>query len=271
MKSNKTVKTFALAFLFSSSFLFLSTINAQSKSSYETNVEVTIDKDTTDDDFIGIQEMLKDHDIEANFDNIQRNENGEITGISITLSTVTGQQTSTSLSSNMPISPMEFGSKNGNLFVGRNRDGLNMFALFNNNNFSVPFDTDSIFGSRMNMFKMDDFFNNSDMFFFNGDSMDMDSLRKKLLNSFKFGSNPSSRNFSFLTDENKQSSRFRFVDDPNKETVIVIDGKVSDFKTLDQLAKEDKLSDVDVLKPSTAISIYGNKAKDGAIIATTKE
>ncbi|SHH32377.1 hypothetical protein [Winogradskyella jejuensis] len=273
MKSLRTLKKTTRSLLFYVVMLLSVSTAAQSKSSYETNVEVTIDKNTTDEDFDGIKAMLKDHDIEAQFDNIQRNENEEITGISIKLSTSTGQQTSTSFSSNVPISPMEFGSKNGNLFVGKNREGLNMFALFNNNSFSMPFDTDSIFKNRMKAFNMDDFFNgNSSSFFFNGDSLDMQELRKRLEKSFSFGSNPSTKRFSFFDDESNQTanSKYKFVDDPNKETIIVIDGVVSDFKTLDQLAKEDKLSDVDVLKPKTAVSLYGKKAKDGAIIATTK-
>ncbi len=68
----------------------------------------------------------------------------------------------------------------------------------------------------------------------------------------------------------KKHQKFRFVDNPDTEKLIVIDGKDSDFKTLDELAKNDKLESVDVLKSQTAMSIYGKKAKDGAIIATTK-
>lgn len=68
-----------------------------------------------------------------------------------------------------------------------------------------------------------------------------------------------------------EQKRFQFVDDPNIKKVIIIDGKEADFKTLDQLAKDGKLDSVDILKSKTAISIYGKKAKDGAIIATTKK
>jgi hypothetical protein len=68
----------------------------------------------------------------------------------------------------------------------------------------------------------------------------------------------------------KKHQKFRFVDNPDTEKLIVIDGKESDFETLDELAKNDKLESVDVLKSKTAMSIYGDKAKDGAIIATTK-
>ena len=68
-----------------------------------------------------------------------------------------------------------------------------------------------------------------------------------------------------------KSKQFHFVDDPDIEKLIIIDGQESDFKKLDALAKEEKLDAVEFLKSKTAMSIYGEKAKDGAIIATTKE
>ena len=67
------------------------------------------------------------------------------------------------------------------------------------------------------------------------------------------------------------SKKFRFTnDDASRKKLIIIDGETSEYKKLDQLAKADKLKAVDYLKPETAISIYGDQAKDGAIIATTK-
>ena len=71
-------------------------------------------------------------------------------------------------------------------------------------------------------------------------------------------------------DHGGKHQKFRFVDNPETDKLIIIDGKESDFETLDKLAKEDKIESVDVLKSKTAMSIYGEKAKDGAIIATTK-
>lgn len=68
-----------------------------------------------------------------------------------------------------------------------------------------------------------------------------------------------------------KSKQFHFVDDPDIEKLIIIDGQEADFEKLDALAKEDKLDAVEFLKSKTAMSIYGEKAKDGAIIATTKE
>lgn len=69
----------------------------------------------------------------------------------------------------------------------------------------------------------------------------------------------------------QESKQFIFLDDPEKEKLIIIDGKEASFKELDSLAKEGNLDSFDVLKPKTAMSIYGEKAKDGAIIVTTKQ
>jgi len=63
---------------------------------------------------------------------------------------------------------------------------------------------------------------------------------------------------------------YNFINTPGVNKLIIIDGKESDFETLNNLAQNDQLEDVDNLKSATAISIYGQKAKDGAIIATTK-
>ena len=240
------------------------------------DINITIDKLASDSDFKDIKKTLKDYGIEATFSNIKRNDLNEITGISIALSSENGQQAMSQMSSNVPISEVSFGSKNGSLYVGQGSQQRNGIAFWNGNrNFPPHFNTDSIFSQHFQSFKqfsLDDFFNDKNsVFMFNGDSLTIDELKDKMMQNFSF-KNPSSDRLSFLFNDDYDSSagKFSFIDDPNKEKVIVIDGIISDFKTLDTLAKEDKIKHVDVLKPETAMSIYGNKAKDGAIIVTTK-
>ncbi|MFD1064000.1 hypothetical protein ACFQ1Q_12150 [Winogradskyella litorisediminis] len=246
----------------------------QTKTTFEDTVEITIDKSTTDEDFNGIKTMLEEHAILAEFENIKRNENKEITAISIRLSSESGQQTSSSISSNKPIGNISFGSKNGNLYIGQAKNSGDLFALFNNNSFNMPFDMDSIFGGTRRSLNLKDFFNgNSNFFIFENDSLDIDAIKKKFQQNFNFNQN-SPNNFSYFysnDNDNAPQQKFRFVDNPDLETLIVIDGKISDFKTLDRLAKTDKLKTVDILKTDAAMSIYGDKAKDGAIIAITKD
>lgn len=83
--------------------------------------------------------------------------------------------------------------------------------------------------------------------------------------------------FSFLFDDkyDDEQKTYRFVDDPNLKRVVIIDGEVqlkdSGINTLNALAKANKLDTVDSLQPKRAMSIYGEKARDGAIIVTTKK
>jgi TonB-dependent SusC/RagA subfamily outer membrane receptor len=57
-----------------------------------------------------------------------------------------------------------------------------------------------------------------------------------------------------------------YVDEP----LIVIDGKIETEKSLKQISA-DEIERFNVLKPASAILLYGQKAKNGAIIITTKK
>lgn len=268
----RTFKFFKFGFLVVSFLLATNTIlNAQNKSSFEDSVNITIDKNTTQEDFKNITDILEENSITAEFKNVKRNDSDEITGLSIMLSSELGQQTSSSISGNRPINSITFGSKNGALYIGRGRGNAGIMNLFNNNNLAMPFEMDSIFGSNGMGFKMSDFFNgNSNLFSFDSDSIDIKDLQKRFKQNFNFNQN-SPNSFSFSNGKTDDAPKYRFVDNPDKETLIVIDGEISDFKTLDNLAKSNQLADVDVLKAETAMSIYGDKARDGAIIAIRKK
>ncbi|WP_299336084.1 hypothetical protein [uncultured Psychroserpens sp.] len=240
------------------------------------DINITIDKSTSESDLNDIKELLLDYDIDVEFNNIQRNDLEEITGISIKLKSNNGQQAMSQMSSNVPINKISFGRKNSSLYVGQGDQPYNMFMLLGKDSqFPSAFESDSIFSQHFKSFKqfnLDDFFNdNNSMFMFDGDSMTIEELKDKMMQNFSF-KNPSGNRFSYLfsDDETNSSVRYNFIDDPNKEKVIIIDGETSNFETLNRLAKADKIDKVDILKPETAMSIYGKKAKDGAIIVTTK-
>jgi hypothetical protein len=125
---------------------------------------------------------------------------------------------------------------------------------------TFSFDNDSIIGQNFNSFggvKLNDFFNEEvDAAFFGGSSMNFDKMKAQMQQLM----------------EQQQTNRgwYQFYDDPKTNKLIIIDGTESDFNTLDKLSKEHKLAEVDELQPKTTTSIYGDKAKDGAIIAITK-
>ncbi len=249
---------------------------AQAKSDTTTDIvddiNITIDSSTSDSDFEDIKNTLRDYNIKVEFSDIERNDLNEITGIGIKIYTENGQQSMSQMSSNVPIAQISFGRKNGNLYIGQDGQQFDMFTLFNRKSgFPSTFDNDSIFGNHFDHFDFNDFFDDDAFFMFEGDSLNIDQLKEKMKHRFNFG-NPQAKHFSFSYDNDKDhnNGRYSFIDNPDLEKVIVIDGEISDFETLDGLAKHDKIDKVDVLKPETAMSIYGKKAKDGAIIVTTK-
>lgn len=261
------------------------------------NVDVTINSTTTQKEFEDIMDMLKEHDIKGSFTNIKRNDEGEIISIKIELEDLTsGSKSVSNMQSSLPIQEISFGRKNKSLYIRQGKNGLGNFAFFGNPMSSHSFQMDSIFGNRFmmldslhaNIFKYND--EDGSMFMLNGKSFDMDDMMEGMGDMITIeedengdkhiiikGGSSKGMNFFFDKDDDKnhishgQGQKFKFFDDPNTEKIIIIDGKESNFETLDKLAKEDKLDSVDVLKGKTAISVYGKKAKDGAIIATTKQ
>ncbi|GGK17907.1 hypothetical protein GCM10007962_10150 [Yeosuana aromativorans] len=251
------------------------TITSSKKIDKDSNVIVTIDKTTTAKDFDDITDMLKENGITVTFSNIERNDLGELTGINIELEDGTNNKAESTISSNMPIAQITFGRKDGLLFISQSNTEKGAFAFFNQPNMMpFGFENDSLMGQNFQSFgnlNFDDFFNDDDnSFFFKGQNMTIDQLREQMKKQLQSsGMNPNGLSW-FFDSESDSPSKFNFKDDPNLNKLIIIDGKESDFKTLKDLEKNGKLAAVDMLKPKTAISIYGQKAKDGAVIVTTK-
>ncbi|WP_298543426.1 hypothetical protein [uncultured Aquimarina sp.] len=247
-------------------------INRIQNESQPNEIIATINKNTTEKELEDLKTFFSENGIEFIIEKIQFNEQNEITSLSIILKKGNAKSKYSS-SSSEPISDVELGYKNGNLYITNS----GMFDItswknqigFNNQNF----DLDSILKNQDFRFNFD-FDQEGDSIFFNGQHFDISKLKDQITNSFEFDEDENG-NFIFngqqFPSHFSKSKKFSFVDDPDIEKLIIIDGAVSDFKTLDELAKSDKLDEVDFLKATTAISIYGDKAKDGAIIATTKK
>lgn len=239
----------------------------------DNEITATINKNTTEKELEDLKEFFLENGIELVVEKIEFNEQNEITGLSLVLKKGDSKSKYSS-SSSEPIEDLELGFKNNNLYISNS--GMFDIAAWRNQSNSAPriTDLDSIFKKHNFAFDFDfDFGKDGDSIFFNGNSINIDDLREKMMKSFQFeedeDGNITINGRSFPSRFN-QSRTFSFVDDPTIDKLIIIDGKESDFETLDTLAKEDKLEVVDFLKKETAISIYGKKAKDGAIIATTK-
>jgi hypothetical protein len=277
------LKTGLIAFTLSTAVMTPTFANSHSTKSIDMSslindeIKITIDKNTKNSEFKSIIKTLKTHNITAKFYGIKRNNDNEITAIKINLQDDNGNESNTSLSSNNPISTITLGVKNDSLYIVSSNS--NSFSFNGTHSLSKHFD-----------FSYDD---EDHVMTINGKIVDFNNLKEQLKNAFVFENDENGKrmilklndfDFNFDNDDNKkrdekenkawinkiQAQKFHFVDDPEIEKLIMINGKEVNFKKLDELAKTNKLQSVDFLKPDTAMSIYGKKAKDGAIIATIK-
>ncbi|TSE05414.1 hypothetical protein [Aquimarina algiphila] len=253
---------------------FTTSINQHTKLYKTQSDEITaiINKDTSEQELEDLKTFFSENGIELIIKEIQFNDQNEITSLSLILKKGNSKSQYSS-SSNEPISKIELGYKDDSLFI-TNSGMFDIAAWRNQSGFSQShMDMDSIMKKHNFAFDFN-FDEENDSLFFNG-SFDIQKLKDQIMQSFSF---EEGEDGSFIFNgqqlhpfQNKNTQKFSFVDNPDIEKLIIIDGKESDFDTLDHLAKSDQLSEVDFLKSQTAISIYGDKAKDGAIIAITKK
>ena len=244
--------------------------NGQIHTIKNSEIKITIDKNTKDSEFKTIVKTLKKHNIDAKFSGIKRNKSNEIIAIKIQLEDDNGNESNTSLSSDNPISTITLGAEKNSLYI--TSSNAKNFSFNGTHSLSKHFD-----------FSFDD---DEHVLTINGKTFNFDDIKDQIEDAFVFEEDKDGKrvviklnNFDFDFDDDEEhewiskqhSQKFRFIDDPEIEKLIMIDGKKASFKKLDELAKSDKLQSVDFLKPDTATSLYGKKAKDGAIIATTKK
>lgn len=233
-------------------------------------ITAVINKNTSEKELEDLKKFFLENGIELLIKKVEYNDQSEITSLSLILKKG-NTKSQYSSSSQTPISEIELGYKDGNLYIS-NSGMFDIMAWKNQSGFSHPqIDMDSIMKKHSFAFDFDE---EKDSLFFQG-HFDVQKLKEQIMKSFSFNENEDGT-FLFNGQQahpfhNSGSQKYNFVDNPDIEKLIIIDGKEADFSTLDDLAKTNKLAEVDFLKPQTAISIYGDKAKDGAIIATTKK
>ncbi|WP_025741763.1 hypothetical protein [Aquimarina pacifica] len=248
-----------------------STLRNNSNNIQSDEITAIINKDTSEKELDDLKAFFYDNGIELIIKKIEYNQNNELTSLSIILKKGNSKSQYSS-SSNTPISKLELGYKNGGLFI--TNSGISGTNILNNlSHFSYPnIDMDSIMKKHGLAFNFN-FEEENDSIL--GSHFDIHKLKDQFMQSFNFEEDENG-NLVFggkqmQPFQNQRSQKYSFVDNPNIEKLIIIDGKEANFETLDDLANSDQLAEVDFLKPITAISIYGDKAKDGAIIAITKK
>lgn len=78
------------------------------------------------------------------------------------------------------------------------------------------------------------------------------------------------RQVEFVFKNKSEGNSFRFASDKEGSPYILLNGKEITTKELDEL-DSDKIKSMNVLKGDSAVNKYGSKAKEGAIIITTKK
>ncbi len=244
---------------------YVTDINIQSD-----QITAIINKDTSEQELEDLKAFFADNDIELRLKKIEYNANNELTSVSIVLQKGTSKSQYSS-SSNTPISEIELGYRDGNLFITSSAIHSNANVWGNLSNFNYPkVDLDSIMKNYGFAFNFN-FDQENDSIF--SHHFDFKKLKDQLMQSFSFEEDENG-NFIFggsPMNPPRKLQKYNFIDNPKINKLIIVDGQEVDFDTLDKLANADQLDEVDFLKPETAISIYGDKAKDGAIIATTKK
>ncbi|MFC5044420.1 hypothetical protein ACFSTE_14725 [Aquimarina hainanensis] len=256
-----------------SAFNRIATFPVSKNISNENEITAIINKKTTQKELDDLKAFLAENDIELIIKKINFNKEGLITAINIVIQKGSSKSHYSS-SSNQPIPDIELGYKNGNLYI--TSTGMFDIASFRNQSHTgIPAKKiDSLL--KQHNLSFDFNFDNEDGGFpFGNGAIDIQQLKDQIMQSMQFKEGDMEAFFNGQAmhpfQQPHQGPKYRFRDDPSVEKLIIINGKESNFKTLDTYAKEDKLEDVDFLKPATAISIYGDKAKDGAIIATLKK
>ncbi len=261
-----------LGMLSLSAFSTTSKLHPTTNSIQSDEITAVINKNTSEKELEDLKTFFAENGIELMVKKIEYNDENEITSLNLVLKKGKSKSQYSS-SSSTPISEIKLGYKDGSLYINntgkfdimawKNQSGLNhtmidMDSIMKKHNFAFNFNFDE----------------DKDSLFFKG-HFDVKKFKDQIMNSFSFEEDEDG-NFFFNGQQapsfhHQKGQKFSFIDNPDIEKLIIIDGKESDFETLDNLAKSDQLAEVDFLKPTTAISVYGDKAKDGAIIATTKE
>ncbi|MCX2765119.1 hypothetical protein OQJ66_20215, partial [Aquimarina muelleri] len=258
------------AFSTSKNPFFLRRTQVITKNAQSDEITAVINKNTSEQELEDLKKFFLENGIELLLKKIEFNDKNEITSLSITLKKG-NTKSQYSSSSNVPISEIKLGYKNDSLYI-TNSGMFDIAILKKQSGFNFPnIDMDSVM--KKHGFALD--FNDEKDSLFSQGNFDIQKLKDQIMESFYYDEN---QNESFFFNEpqmhpfqNLNSKKYSFIDNPDIQKLIIINGKEADFKTLNTHAKSDNLAEVDFLKPKTAISIYGDKAKDGAIIATTKK
>ena len=239
---------------------FNTEIVAQQKSAsteeIEENIEIdeemeVITKDFTKSDMEKLKANLLKQGIELKYKKLKYNEANEIIGIELTVSNDKGNRAKLSQNGDEPISPISirYDAKNGTLALG-NMKGTNDVHV------AVHTDHEGTIHKEIRKEIIIDQDGEKEVIIIRGDGDGHDS-HKDIDVRIKTGSGDHGDN------------DFVFLNESDGKPLIIVDGEeVIDGKMED--LDHEKIETIEVLKGSKAIEKYGEKARDGVVIITSK-
>lgn len=225
-------------------------------------IEVIFHKDMSDEDLKTIQADLKKEGVTFEYENLKRNNDGEITGISTTFTSETGS-TTYNTESDEPIKKFFFrmndktfgvGQLNPNTFTFKSKDGGTTIQSTTGNVFVVE-EIDEESDEKIGTVKI---------------------VKRSNIDSVYFNSKDG-KTYSWTNDggktieidaSNKDKNSF-FYRTNSDEPIYIINGKVVTKEELEDVDSDD-IESINVLKGKSAVEVYGYKAKNGAVILNKK-
>ncbi|WP_052752930.1 M56 family metallopeptidase [Kordia zhangzhouensis] len=261
---------------------------------------VVITKNTTLEELKAYKKLFSSQKIQFSYSNVDFNSKGEIQRISLSL-TAKKLQTATGefkTDEDNAIGEIQLGKRNDELFIQSNT-----FAATNKDAYAYTVKSEFIDDKTQNkkfivkkIGKGDAKINTwiqkdsittiniregdgEDIIIINGKRVSPETIieeeieiKKGDKNLFIYSNNANNKKEEEVEIEviKEKDNKIVFRNSSNEQPLIVIDGKVSNSETMNQL-DADKIKSVSVLKGESAISKYGSKAKDGAIEIITKK
>ena len=254
-------------------------------------IEIVFSKDTSDNEFNGIKEELKDQGVSMEINDIKRNSEGQIIAIDISFKTKSGSA-NYNVDDTKGIEPFYFKLEDDNSFGVGPQKTVNGVKILNGqksliekvrivegylNKNNTELDSVVVSGHAKNYKNINDTIyvkriNNDSVYVkVTGEAYTFKTKDTLVINK------PITGRYFYSTDENEKQVFGVTVDDKvsvtnakNNKPLYIINGKVGKEGDLKRISPND-IESIDVIKDKKATTIYGEKGKNGVIVIKMKD
>ncbi len=227
------------------------------------DIEIVFHKNMSDDDLKTIQKDLAAEGVTFEYSDLKRNKDGEITGISTTFSG-DGHSATYNTDSPEPIEKFYFrkndktfgvGQLNPNTFTFKSNDGATTIQSTTGNVYVVE---------EIDEEKEE---NNGKVKIIKRSNIDSVYFKSKDGKTYSWTSDDGKSVEIDASNKDKNAFYYRTNSD---EPIYIIDGKVVTKEELEDVDSDD-IKSLHILKGKSAVEVYGNSAKNGAVILQKKD